>query len=74
MQIIKPGDPEMVLRYKYFMCMDCGCEFMADSTEYDCIGVLDGGNYYRCKCPCCGALVYMNENTTRGVYDFSYTP
>ena len=74
MKIIKPGDPEKTLCHKNFTCLKCGCEFIADSTEYEHAGMQYNIQYYRCKCPCCGTLIYMDEHSTRGVYDFSYAP
>ena len=50
---------------KKFQCRECGCEFVADSTEYlrqpsddYFLAVV-----YMCKCPCCGNKTYT------GVYE-----
>lgn len=59
MKILKPGN----IPTKKFICPDCGCEFEADKLEYKSIGKEEaqmGLAKYKCKCPCCGLVVYAD--------------
>lgn len=58
MQIIKHGNHEILDRLrKTFKCSYCGCEFVADKTEYQDVAGWDN-NYpvqvLRINCPECG--------------------
>lgn len=61
MKIIKQGDLRRLQGIKYFKCNYCGCEFKADKTEYQNIGMQYNIAYYECDCPTCGNPVYSEE-------------
>lgn len=46
MKIIKHGD----LKLRYFICNNCGCEFIADRSEYQTAA--SGDNFF-VSCPEC---------------------
>ena len=71
MKITKKGDLERVKRITdttgLFRCGFCGCEFEAESSEYEShkretsIQMYRGvvfDEYYSCKCPTCGNVAY----------------
>lgn len=64
MIIEKHGDPnkiDMIHRILKFECIDCGCVFKADTTEYEIHNVdpLDYDRpYTTCTCPECGRTVW----------------
>lgn len=61
MKIIKNGSKERMLDIRYFECINCGCVFEANNTEYS-VGYEDYEytvEYYYCECPFC------NTNTSR---------
>ena len=57
MRIIKNG----VLTFKKFTCGICGCEFVADVSEY--ITVTNSGNAtgYEARCPTCDNYTDVSE-------------
>lgn len=70
MEILKRGDPDRVnkaLQIKLFKCNDCGCEFVADKSEYKYEGWEElpfGGEFvdkFSCACPCCKSEVNYLE-------------
>lgn len=57
-KVIKEGIPQVYARR--FECKKCGCEFLADQSEYSAMWdystpLVD--TMYVCKCPCCGGNV-----------------
>lgn len=59
MKIIKEGDLSKLLRVKQFRCLECGCIFEANDTEYvwyDSGMCYDSG--FKCNCPTCDNLAY----------------
>jgi hypothetical protein len=60
MEIIKQGDTSKLKNPKHFICATCGCEFIADNTEYICNLFFDE-YYYSCNCPSCNRCVYAEE-------------
>jgi len=61
MIIIKHGDKERLNKTKLFYCKECGCEFKATKDEYKYDGAQYNMFYYKCKCPCCGNIVYSES-------------
>lgn len=61
MEIIKQGDLSRLKNTKRFQCSYCGCQFLADKSEYDYGGVWRNLQTYACKCPCCGSKAYLEE-------------
>lgn len=59
MEIIKEGDLSLIKKPKYFVCMYCNCEFIADKTEYYSWESWTDKQYYFSSCPTCGASVYV---------------
>lgn len=62
MKIIRPGNvPE-----RNFTCDVCGCEFIANFSEYTHNHIYDklGGrtlwDVFECDCPCCGNRIIQN--------------
>lgn len=62
MKIIKNGSKERMLNIRRFECINCGCIFEADDSEYeekeDYNGISQIGSeyaykYYYCECPFC---------------------
>lgn len=49
---------------KEFTCKRCGCVFSAERNEYCASSQMemmhDNLGSYKCKCPCCGDMVYQN--------------
>ncbi len=55
MTILKHGRIKEPKKKVYFKCNGCGCQFIADDTEFHTfIGYLTGIRRYSCKCPECG--------------------
>jgi hypothetical protein len=64
MEIIKHGEPEKIAQYKFFKCLNCGCEFKADKNEYHCDYTIMSTEHYYCKCPDCGNYVdYLHHKS-----------
>ena len=61
MKIIKPGNPDLLLKEKTFICADCGCEFIANRDEYQYGGMQYNISYWKCICPCCGKKVWTED-------------
>lgn len=61
MVIIKEGDLSRLDFIKTFKCNACGCEFLADHTEYEYAGTQYNIQYYKCKCPTCHSVVYTED-------------
>lgn len=61
MEIIKPGDLSRLKQTKTFKCCRCGCEFLADKSEYRYGGTQYNTIYYVCNCPTCNNQVYVEE-------------
>lgn len=61
MEIIKQGDLSRLKNTKRFQCTYCGCQFLADSNEYESCGMWRNLQTYGCKCPCCDSRVYLEE-------------
>lgn len=53
MIVTKEGNLELLKKYVKFRCSDCGCEFIADNTEYSYEFNQHDGEVYNVKCPCC---------------------
>ena len=64
MKTLKEGNIEVLKKYKYFKCRQCGWIGKAEKGEYSYHD--DGlpyGGYYTCICSCCRSLVYeVKEN------------
>lgn len=61
MEIVKQGDISRLRAKMRFECDRCGCEFVADDTEFknpDYIEEMHDGIKAKCKCPTCGIIVY----------------
>lgn len=61
MEIIKNGDLSKLHKKLRFFCRICGCEFIADDTEYEYpeqIQAVCDGVKVKCTCPTCGNMVY----------------
>lgn len=59
MKILKEG--AINRKPKKFVCDNCGCEFIADNTEYalpDYMECVHDAIKAKCKCPTCGKMVY----------------
>lgn len=64
MEIIKFGNRDKAKPKKRFVCSNCGCEFIADNTEYQSASQIEffhDGIRRKCKCPCCQKMVYAHE-------------
>ena len=55
MKILKAGIIEKGI--KRFRCLSCGCEFEADSSEYEWYSICNGA-VARCRCPHCKQMIY----------------
>lgn len=58
MKILAQGHMELARKPKTFKCLECGCVFEADNTEYKYDGSQYNQDYYVCACPCCGRKAY----------------
>ena len=61
MEIIQPGNTQIILKPKRFICANCGCVFVADCTEYEYAGMQYNQPYYKCLCPTCCKYVYTED-------------
>lgn len=70
MYIIEDGRVDEDKKYRYFKCPKCGCEFIADKTEwtYDLISFAfsletTAVQQIFCKCPTegCGRIIYRDS-------------
>lgn len=61
MEIIKQGNVDCSKKAKRFECVYCGCQFLADSSEYEIGGMWRNLQTYTCKCPCCDGMSYLEE-------------
>lgn len=61
MEIIKQGDLSRLKDKKYFICQHCGCEFIANKSEYKSLGMHLNMMAYGCTCPTCKKQVYLEE-------------
>lgn len=64
MKILKEGNLNYSLKVKTFQCDSCGCQFEANSKEYDNasqMAYFHDGITAECKCPCCGNVVYSHD-------------
>lgn len=70
MYTIKDGRIDRDEKYRYFKCPKCGCEFIADKTEwaYDLISFAfsletNAARQIWCKCPTkgCGKVIYRDS-------------
>ncbi len=61
MEIVKQGNPERLKNTKRFECMYCGCQFLADDSEYEIGDMWRNLQIYTCKCPCCDSRAYLEE-------------
>ena len=57
MKILKYGS----LKPRKFICMNCGCEFVADTTEYSMTAAQGIVLWYRTECPECGNWTEKSE-------------
>ena len=53
MYIIKEGDLNKLKKFKYFKCPKCGCEVVADNTEYTDCSTQREGPMFQVMCPTC---------------------
>lgn len=58
MEIIKHGK----IKKRMFACVSCGCEFIAETGEFEKIRYTNGFSFY-CRCPECGseANIFVND-------------
>ena len=61
MEILKHGDPERIKKIRKFECNQCGCEWLADRTEYCFSGMQYNIQHIACECPECHNLVIMED-------------
>lgn len=61
MKIIKEGDPSLLKKPKHFNCSHCGCEFIADHTEYSSVWLAKDKWAYLCTCPTCEHMVHYRS-------------
>lgn len=65
MRIIKDGDLTETVKPIVFECVNCGCLFEANHTEFEKSTIAevmyDGFGDYKCKCPCCDRTVYTKR-------------
>lgn len=54
MKILKHGN----LKPRKFICQDCGCEFVADISEYS---LYPGTAWYYSDCPDCDARIFDSK-------------
>lgn len=64
MKTIVAGNRDILKRYKYFECSDCGWVGKADKDEYS-RGEAQLGYYYTVVCPICNKLLYSINNEDR---------
>lgn len=57
MKILKDGN----LKERKFICDICGCEFIANSTEYYATNAGHQILWYVSTCPCCHNDTYSSE-------------
>lgn len=63
MKILRAGIIDK--KVKRFVCLSCGCEFEADSSEYEScsqIAYIHDRVTAQCRCPCCKQMVFVYEN------------
>lgn len=61
-KILKQGDLNRLKKYKKFECDQCGCEFIADNTEYRNVSTQRDGPAFVIVCPCCNKNAYNNSS------------
>lgn len=61
MEIVKQGNSKPMDSI-YFVCTNCGCEFVCDGSEYESETGTSGVICYSSKCPCCGKKVWKSES------------
>ena len=62
MKILRAGIIDK--KVKRFICPSCGCEFEADSSEYEMcsqIAYIHDGISVQCRCPCCKPMVFCSD-------------
>lgn len=62
MKILRAGIIDK--KVKRFICPSCGCEFEADSSEYEMcsqIAYIHDGISVQCRCPCCKQMVFCSD-------------
>lgn len=57
MRVIKHGD----MKPRKFTCLNCGCEFIANTTEYCAIQVDGKIMFWTCECPECSVITSKSE-------------
>lgn len=68
MKILIPGGENRTKKPKKFECLECGCIFVADNTEYTDEST-EVGPFFSINCPSCGKLV---TNASDACADSSY--
>jgi len=58
MKILKHGS----LKPRKFTCFNCGCEFVADTTEYWTARFEDSVMFWKSDCPECGDRTEKSES------------
>lgn len=61
MKILREGNLKKNRPDIFFHCYECGCEFIAESGEYQYAVTSYNESYYSCKCPYCGNKAYGSE-------------
>ena len=61
MEIIKPGDLSRLEHKRAFKCPFCGCEFIANKSEYRTYDTHCNHSYCVCECPTCHNKVFAEE-------------
>ena len=57
MIILKHG----TLKFRKFVCGTCGCEFVADTSEYERAELYCQIDFYEACCPCCSRYTRYSE-------------
>lgn len=61
-KIIKPGKFKNPKDTRRFLCLNCGCVFMADVDDYEEEYSLRNDYYLKIECPCCGYIIRKSCN------------
>lgn len=69
MLITKQGNIAKLKQYIKFSCDVCGCEFIADNTEYHYECNQHDGEGWEISCPCCHRCKYMCRQNIVKQYD-----
>ena len=65
MTIIREGDLEKPKQNKRFKCLECGCTWEADKSEYKKEPPYRNEIYFSMDCPACGVRVYTSDDKNK---------